>query len=129
MQAVSGHKRSTQVGELLREKISIILLHKSRDPRLHDLTVTGVELTDDLRRARVFYLTRGELKDLSEIQTALDKASGFIKQELAREHILRVIPDIFFCHDEAWQRGERIDYLLRDLKKQTPEPGGSQEST
>ena len=54
----SGGKRGTRVAELLREQIALILLHKSHDPRLHDLTITAVEVSPDLKQARVFYLLR-----------------------------------------------------------------------
>ncbi len=88
-------KRRDRVGEMLREKISLILLHKSRDPRLQNITITNVAISDDLRRAKIYYLTRGQEAELPQLQKALQKASGFIKQELAQEHILRVMPDLF----------------------------------
>lgn len=122
-------KRRDRVGEMLREKIALILLHKSRDPRLQNITVTSVEISDDLRRAKVFYLTRGEEVELPFIQKALQKASGFIKQELAQEHILRVMPELIFQVDESWQRGERVADLLRQLHQETPPSDDSQGST
>ena len=56
------------------------------------------------------------------MQKALQKASGFIKQELAQEHILRVMPELSFQVDESWQRGERVADLLRLLHQETPPP-------
>ncbi len=114
---------------MLREKIALILLHKSRDPRLQNITVTSVEISDDLRRAKVFYLTRGQEVELPFIQKALQKASGFIKQELAQEHILRVMPELIFQVDGSWQRGERVADLLRKLHQEMPPPDDSQGST
>ncbi len=93
---LTDFKRRDRVGEMLREKIALILLHKSHDPRFQNITVTSVEISDDLRRAKVFYLTRGKEAELPFIQKALQKASGFIKQELAQEHILRVMPELYF---------------------------------
>jgi len=121
-------QRRARVSELLREKIALILLHKSRDPRLSTLTVTEVEISKDLRLARVFYQPR-QAVDLPYIQAALEKASGFIKQEIGREHILRVMPEITFHHDESWQRGDRIERLLRQLEKEAPETEGSKDSS
>lgn len=126
---LTDFKRRDRVGEMLREKIALILLHKSRDPRLQNITVTSVEISDDLRRAKVFYLTRGEEVELPFIQKALQKASGFIKQELAQEHILRVMPELIFQVDESWQRGERVADLLRQLHQETPPSDDSQGST
>jgi len=111
----------TRVGELLREQIALILLHKSHDPRLKDLTVTGVEMTPDLKQARVFYVLR-EGADPAEAKAALKKALGFIKQELAREHLLRVMPELFFLPDTGLDRAARIEQLLHSL-----EPSSSEE--
>ncbi len=126
---LTDFKRRDRVGEMLREKIALILLHKSRDPRFQNITVTSVEVSDDLRRAKVFYLTRGQEAELPFIQKALQKASGFIKQELAQEHILRVMPELTFQVDDSWQRGERVADLLRQLHQDTPPPDDSQGST
>jgi ribosome-binding factor A len=125
---LTDYKRRDRVGEMLREKIALILLHKSHDPRLQNITITSVEISDDLRRAKVFYLTRGKEVDMGLLQKALQKASGFIKQELAQEHILRVMPDLFFQIDESWQRGERMADLLRKLHQETPPSDDSQGS-
>jgi len=110
-----GGKRGTRVGELLREQIALILLHKSHDPRLHDLTITGVEMSPDLKQARVFYLLR-EGADAAQVQGALKKALGFIKQELAHEHILRIMPEFFFLPDAGLERAARLDELFHSLE-------------
>ena len=108
-----GGKRATRVAELLREQIALILLHKSHDPRLKDLTITGVEVSPDLKQARVFYLLR---EGMDQVQAALKKGLGFIKQELAREHLLRVMPEFFFLPDTGLDRAARIDQLLHNLE-------------
>ena len=105
------------MAELLREQIALILLHKSHDPRLHDLTITAVEVSPDLKQARVFYLLR-EGADPAQVQAALKKALGFIKQELAREHILRIMPELFFLPDAGLEKAARIDELLHSLEGQ-----------
>jgi ribosome-binding factor A len=114
-----GGKRVTRVAELLREQIALILLHKSHDPRLHDLTVTGVEMSPDLKQARVFYLLR-EGVDAALVQAALKKALGFIKQELAREHLLRVMPELFFLPDTGLDKAARLEELLHSLEVTDP---------
>jgi ribosome-binding factor A len=126
---LTDYKRRDRVGEMLREKVALILLHKSRDPRLQNITVTNVEISDDLRRAKIFYLPRGQEVELPLLQKALQKASGFIKQELAQEHILRVMPELNFQVDESWQRGERVADLLRLVHRETPPSDDSQGST
>ena len=126
---LTDYKRRDRVGEMLREKIALILLHKSRDPRLQNITITNVEGSDDLRRAKIFYLTRGKEAEIQLLQKALQKAAGFIKQELAQEHILRVMPELFFQIDDSWQRGERVADILRQLHEDTPPSDDSQGSS
>jgi len=113
---------------MLREKIALILLRKSGDPRLHEITITAVEVSSDLRRAKIFYLSRAGAADLGLAHKALLKATGFIKQELAQEHILRIMPELSFQIDESWQRGERIADLLRKLHQDEPSSDDSQGS-
>lgn len=112
-----GGKRVTRVAELLKEQIALILLHKSHDPRLEGLTVTGVEMSPDLKQARVFYLLR-EGADHAQVKAALKKGLGFIKQELAREHLLRVMPEFFFLPDTGLDKVARIEELLHSLEGQ-----------
>jgi len=104
-------KRSTRVGELLREILASIMLERVADPRLQELTITEVEMSPDLKLARVYYAVRRG-SNPEELMMALDKAMGFIKQEVAREHILRTMPEFHFLPDETLERAERLEKLL-----------------
>jgi ribosome-binding factor A len=109
-------KRSTRVAGLMREILAAILLERVADPRLKDLTITEVEMTPDLKQARVYYAARrGTNPD--ELLVALDKAMGFIKQEVAREHILRTMPEFHFLPDETLEKAERLESLFDALHK------------
>jgi ribosome-binding factor A len=117
---LTRYKRTDRVGEMLREEIALILLHKSSDPRLHEVTITAVEVSGDLRRAKIFYLLRAGVAEPVLVHKALRKAIGFIKQELAQEHILRIMPELSFHPDESWQRGERLAEVMRQLRHDGP---------
>jgi len=116
-------KRSTRVGELLREILAAILLERVRDPRLQEITITEVDMSPDLKLARVYYAVR-QGADQEEIIAALDKALGFIKQEVAREHILRTMPEFHFLPDETLEKAARLEKLLESLDKGTDEGYG-----
>jgi ribosome-binding factor A len=105
--------RPQRIGELLREQLALILLHKSADPRLKELTITEVEVSPDLKQAKVYYVAR-EGQDAAQVMIALDKALGFIKQEIAREHILRTMPEFIFLPDEGLDRAARLERLLQE---------------
>jgi ribosome-binding factor A len=105
--------RPHRVAELLRERLALILLHKCADPRLQELTLTLVEMSPDLKQARVFYAARPEA-DPALVKKALDKALGFIKQEVARENMFRLMPEIIFLPDTGLDRLDRVEQLLRE---------------
>jgi ribosome-binding factor A len=105
--------RPHRVAELLRERLALILLHKSADPRLKELTITEVEVSPDLKQARVYYVAREGI-EVAQVMVALDKALGFIKQEIAREHILRTMPEFIFLPDEGLDRAARLERLLQE---------------
>lgn len=96
---------------MLRERLALILLHKCADPRLKELTLTEVEMSPDLKQARVFYVAR-ETVDPEQVQMALDKALGFIKQEVAREHLLRLMPEFIFLPDTGLDRAAQLEKLF-----------------
>ena len=105
-------KRPTRVAELLRESLASILLYKCADPRLQELTVTEVDMSPDLKQAKVYYVIRSGV-EADEVAAALDKALGFIKQEVGRERILRTMPELVFLPDEGWERAERLEKLFQ----------------
>lgn len=105
--------RPHRVAELLRERLALILLFKSADPRLKEVTLTEVEMSPDLRNARVFYVTR-ENVDREQVKIALAKAQGFIKAEVARENLFRLMPEFHFLPDPGLDRAARIEELLKE---------------
>ncbi len=109
---------------MLRERLALILLHKCADPRLKELTLTEVEMSPDLKQARVFYVAR-ETVDPEQVQIALDKALGFIKQEVARENLFRLMPAIIFLPDTGLDRAARLEKLFQAAKAV---PGGDSET-
>lgn len=109
--------RPHRVAELLRERLALILLHKCADPRLRELTLTEVEMSPDLKQAKVFYVVR-ENVDATQVQMALDKALGFIKQEVAKEHLLRLMPEFFFLQDSGLDRAAQMEELFRAAREQ-----------
>ena len=100
---------------MLRERLALILLHKCADPRLTGITLTEVEMSPDLKQAKVFYVAR-ETVDPEQVQIALDKALGFIKAEVARENLFRLMPAIIFLADTGLDRAARLEKLFQAAK-------------
>jgi ribosome-binding factor A len=118
--------RPHRVAELLRERLALILLYKCADPRLKEVTLTDVEVSPDLKQARVFYVVR-ENVDRTQVKIALDKAQGFIKQEVAKENLFRLMPEFFFLPDTGFDRAAQLEKLF-EAAKERPEPGEESDS-
>ncbi len=109
------YKRSQRLSILLREEIADIIMRRVKDPRLGFVTVTDVELSQDLKIARVFVsVLKEEEKDLTlEI---LNSAKGLIRSEVSKRVRVKFIPTIEFRADSSVERGDKIDKLLREIK-------------
>jgi len=120
------YKRADRVGDLIREVISEMLLRDLSDPRLETVTVTEVEVTDDLKLARVFFSARGDqARERSAVQ-GLESAAGLIKKKLGRELRLRYTPELTFKVDHSFEYGSKIDRLIQNIKEE--KAGDSQEN-
>ena len=107
------YKRSDRVGDLLLELVSELLMREVNDPRIVSVTLTGAEVTDDLRQAKIYFnlLTGSEGKD--EVLAVLKSAAGFIRRSVAKDLKLRLVPTIEFVYDDTEERARRIDELLK----------------
>lgn len=114
-------KRSQRVGELIHEEISNLLLVGLKDPRIGFVTLTHVELTDDLKHAKIFVSVMGKEEEKERTLQGLAAASGFIRKELGRKLQLRHIPDLTFRIDDSLDYSLRINKVLSDIKKEEEE--------
>jgi ribosome-binding factor A len=97
---------------------------RARDPRLKSVTVTSVEMSPDLRMARVYVSVLGSGDDIEHTLMGLRRAAGFFRRELGARLSLRYLPELSFRLDDSLERGLRIDQLLDSLHDQTPEDEG-----
>ena len=111
-------QRPERVQEALRQEISRIVQNQVKDPRLGFLTITRVELTKDLRYARVYFSTLGELKEKRLALKGLNNAKGYIKGLIGDRIKLRFMPDIEFKIDGSFEHTKQIYDLLDKLKKE-----------
>lgn len=114
------YKRAVRVADQMKQEIADILMRKIKDPRIGFVTVTDVELSDDLRNAKVFVSIYGG--DKEETFKGLNSAATFIRSELGRRMTMRCIPEILFRFDDTVERGAHIMELLHEIEiKQEPE--------
>ena len=109
--------RSERVGEEIKKVISETINNKVKDPRIGFTTVTDVEVTGDLEHAKVYLTVFGTKKDKEETFKALDKANGFIRNEIGKAVKLRVVPDLTFIYDESIDYGNKIERMIAEFNK------------
>src|SRR5437588_5490006 len=110
--------RQEQIQNRLVEEVSAMLLRDLKDPRLGFITVTGAEISRDLKHAKVFVSIMGDETVQRDAMAALHSATGKIRGEFTRRAHLRVAPEIDFRHDEGIARGARIFELLHEIERQ-----------
>ena len=107
--------RPARVGERIREELSLLLLRKVNDPGVASVTVTEVSVTNDLRIAHVNYSALVPPEERPAVAKALRRSSGFLRRELGHLLGLRYAPELQFHYDDSFDRGARIDAILRGI--------------
>lgn len=113
------YPRTARVNEVVREALADALERMS-DPRLELVTVTGVEVSPDLREAKVFYSALGHADDAEGTLEALRSAAPALRSSLSREVQMKYLPRLTFLVDPAIEAGQKIEDILRHLHEGEP---------
>jgi ribosome-binding factor A len=114
----SSYKRSERVAEELKREVSDIILRRIKDPSIGFVTLTFVQLTDDLKLAKIYFTVLGDKVKISETKKALNRAVGFIRSELRGRLDLKFIPEIKFYYDDTIEKATKIEELLNKIKSE-----------
>jgi ribosome-binding factor A len=112
------YKRSARVGDLIREEVADIIMHKLKDPRLGFITVTEAWISDDLRHARVYVSVLEDAKK-NETLKILASSARFIRSELSKRVKIKFIPKLVFKLDKSIEYGAKMDKILNEIKSPT----------
>lgn len=113
-------KRKDRISKLVLQILAEIVNNLVKDPRVHPVVFTRVEMADDLRTARVFYRILGG--DPAATAAGLDTAAGFLRKELGARLRIKFTPDLRFVFDDAQERVERVERILESLRLDKPTP-------
>lgn len=111
------NKRAIRVGELLREEISHIILREMKDPRIGFVSVTDVEVSGDLRHAKVFISVYGTETEKEETMQGLQKARGYVRKLVGDRIKIHHTPELLFRYDDSIEHGVHISEIINDLKE------------
>ena len=117
-----NYRREDQLSGAITRELSDLMRTRMKDPRIGFASITGVELSHDLRYAKVFVSVMGSPEEQRETMRGLESANGFLRRELAQRLTIRHVPEISFRLDESIARGARVLDLLKQVEKEAAVP-------
>ncbi len=120
--------RLGRIADQIQRDLADLIRNELKDPRVGMITLTGVEVSNDYRHAKIFFTTLGGPEAVSQTQQGLQRASGFLRSQLAGSLKLRIVPELHFVHDESVERGVRLSKLIDEAVASRPsvKPGKDQ---
>lgn len=108
-----GNHRVTRISEEIKRELAQMIRDDIKDPRVKGLiSITRVDVTNDLRYAKVFISTMSKEEDTKPTMKGLKSASGYLRSELAKRLQLRYTPELLFVFDESIQYGAKINKII-----------------
>jgi ribosome-binding factor A len=111
-------RRTERISDSLLEALSELLLREVKDPRIGTVTLTRVDVSSDLRQARVGFCTLGDDAARERALKGLESAARFLRGKVARLLHMRFAPEIHFHFDDAFERADEVDRLLKSVRSQ-----------
>jgi ribosome-binding factor A len=108
--------RSNRIAEQMRRELADLLQFEVKDPRVGMVTITEVEVTGDMAHAKVFYSAAA---GTPELQAGLEKASGFLRTQIAKRMLLRTVPQLHFEYDASADYGMKMSKLIDEAMSST----------
>ncbi|HLY30420.1 MAG TPA: 30S ribosome-binding factor RbfA [Ktedonobacterales bacterium] len=121
-QTPQHHRRKDQLSHLIAHELSD-LIARMKDPRIGFASVTGVDLSQDLRHAKVYISVMGSADEQRASMAALTHATGFLRRELAQRLTIRYTPELAFRLDDSIARGAHVLDLINQTTAQQPTAG------
>jgi ribosome-binding factor A len=118
-----ANHRHLRVGEEIAHEINAMLVGELKDPRLEgNVVVNEVRVQQDMKHARAFISVQGTEREQTDAVKALEHASAYIRRELIERLQLRRVPELHFTLDLSQEKVQRIEQLLKEVKKPNPSP-------
>src|ERR1700689_5032582 len=111
------NQRVKRLGEQIQRELTELLRRDVKDERIGNVTITAVNVTGDLRTARVYYLVFGKDGPDPKVQQGLTSAAGFLRNALSKSLMIRYTPTLSFELDTSIEHGVRLTQLIDSLKK------------
>lgn len=122
---MSSH-RTARIAEEIKRELSQMIREELKDPRIKGLiSVTHVDVTNDLRYAKVFVSALADSEQNKLIMKGLENAGGYLRSELAKKLRLRTTPELMFKQDSSIEYGSKISRILSDIQQEEGAEGSN----
>lgn len=118
--------KQERVAGIIRKEISELIQFSLKDPHVGFVTITDVALSADLSVAKIYVTFLGKEARNEAGLKALNRSKGFLRSELAKRLSIRKCPELVFLHDDALEKGNRIEKILFDINKDLKEREAAQ---
>ncbi|RJR22510.1 MAG: 30S ribosome-binding factor RbfA [Desulfobacteraceae bacterium] len=108
-------RRAIRVGEEILKEVALLLYERVKDPRVRGVTLTGIDLTNDLKEARIYFSVLPDEEQSSRAQEGLDRASGFIRRQIGTRMELKYVPSIIFRRDTTLEKAAQMEKLFEKI--------------
>jgi ribosome-binding factor A len=114
-------RRPQRIALQIQHEVSLMISRDMKDRRVGFVTVTGVQMSPDLRHAKIFVSLMGSESEKKESLEALNRANGWVRHELGQRIRMKFLPDVIFLTDTSQEYGERIDRLIDEIREHEDE--------
>jgi len=128
--------RSERIADYIRKELGLLIQREMRDPRVFMTSVTDVEVSRDFSHAKVFVTVLGKdsAEEAKDAITALNKAAGFLRTQIAKNNTARTTPQLRFYYDSSVNRGQQLSALIdkavaSDASNHHEEPSAADEAS
>ncbi len=115
MKEKKAYPRSTRIADMIKEEVASVFLKEVSDPRLQNITITTVKLSQDLKLASIYYVLSSAHEE-KEVSQCLERVKGFVRKHISHNINMRRTPEIEFCYDDVFEHGMNMEKILRGLK-------------
>jgi len=109
-------RRTKRVGALIQAELAALIMKQVKDPRLKEVTITGIDLSPDLRQAKVFFSLLDAAK-IPEAVAGFEAAAPYLRRELASRLQTKVTPRLVPVYDDSMARGADMNQLIRKVRE------------
>jgi ribosome-binding factor A len=116
-----NNPRARRLGEQIQRELTELLRREVKDERIGNVTITAVDVSGDLRNARVHYLVFGKQGPDPAVQAGLTSAAGFLRNALSKALMIRYTPTLTFTLDTSIEQGVRLSQLIDSVSRDKPD--------